>query len=317
MPTVSVIVCTYNRCESLRKTLEALRTQVVSEGLSLEILVVDNNSADRTREIVRESSRASRWPMRYLFEPTQGKSYALNQGIREAVGEFVAFADDDERPESNWVQALHEAFLTHNADCVGGKILPEWEQEPPAWLRARPKLWTHLGILDRGDEVHQVRVGQGGWVWGGNCAFRRSIFSRIGVYRTDLGPVGTRRVGGEDGEMVRRAALHGGTVIYQPAAVVYHRIGPERMRLSHFRRVRFYEGLTRRRFPGSRSDVARLPRWLFRSCASHGLKAFGLLATGRAEASIEEELSFWAELGLIVGGLRPSPVGAATGAAQA
>ena len=68
MALVSAIVCTYNRCESLRQTLQALKRQVLLAGDMLEILVVDNNSTDQTPAVIAAEARDSRWPIRYLFE---------------------------------------------------------------------------------------------------------------------------------------------------------------------------------------------------------------------------------------------------------
>src|SRR5437762_3176643 len=98
MQKISAIVCTYNRCESLRDTLTALKQQHLRNGSSLEILVVDNNSRDLTKKVVSEAAKESGWPIRYVFESRQGKSSALNRGIREAAGEFLVMTDDDMIP---------------------------------------------------------------------------------------------------------------------------------------------------------------------------------------------------------------------------
>ena len=91
----TIIVCTYNRCKSLAKTLESIATLRVPGPVEWEVLVVDNNSTDQTRAVVEGFS--CRYPsrFRYLFEPQQGKSCALNAGIQAARGEILAFTDDD------------------------------------------------------------------------------------------------------------------------------------------------------------------------------------------------------------------------------
>jgi glycosyltransferase involved in cell wall biosynthesis len=81
---ISIILRTYNRCESLAKTLESTAALRLPESVEWEALVVDNNSTDQTREVVGEFCRHYPGRFRYLSEPQQGKSHALNAGIREA-----------------------------------------------------------------------------------------------------------------------------------------------------------------------------------------------------------------------------------------
>ncbi len=307
MPKVSVIICTYNRCESLKDTLTALREQNLSSDLSLEIVVVDNNSKDRTKNVVELASQNSPWPIKYFFEPNQGKSYALNRGILEAKGDLLAFTDDDAVPEVHWVENICKAFSNFGADCVGGKILPLWSRRPPFWLVSDP-LRKHFGgilaLLDHGDEVLEGKMHEDSFLYGANIAIRKSVFSEIGLFRTDLGPSGSNPFRGEDTEMLIRILAAGKKVVYAPDIVVYHKIGSERMKMAYVRRRRFY---------GSRSDFQRLPsdkqriaRWFLRECVENGLKALFSYLVGKKESAIRYELLFWAQCGHIVESLRRS-----------
>ena len=74
---VTVIICSYNRCQSLAKTLESVAASTFTDGREWEVLVIDNNSKDRTREVAEEFCRRYPEHFRYLFEPRQGKSNAL------------------------------------------------------------------------------------------------------------------------------------------------------------------------------------------------------------------------------------------------
>ena len=80
----TVVVCTYNRCQSLPAVLESLAFQVMPDTITWEIVVIDNNSTDKTREVVEEAAR--KWPgrFRYIFEHRQGLSFARNRGVSEA-----------------------------------------------------------------------------------------------------------------------------------------------------------------------------------------------------------------------------------------
>src|SRR5882762_1539701 len=103
---ITVVVCTYNRCQTLKKTIESVAAQTLSQSLGWEILVVDNNSSDETRQVVENFRRHHPERFHYLFEPQQGISYARNAGIRHAQGEILAFIDDDETAETGWLQNL-------------------------------------------------------------------------------------------------------------------------------------------------------------------------------------------------------------------
>lgn len=107
---ITVILCTYNRCESLAKALESAAALRLPESVEWEVLVVDNNSTDQTREVVEAFCRRHTGRFRYLFERQQGKSYALNAGIREAGGNVLAFTDEDVTVEPPWLKNLTAAL---------------------------------------------------------------------------------------------------------------------------------------------------------------------------------------------------------------
>src|SRR5580704_8772607 len=107
---ITAILCTYNRSQSLARALDSLAVSIVSETIQWEVLVVDNNSSDQTETVVKSFCRRYPGRFRYLFEPQQGKSYALNAGIRDAGGDILAFLDDDVEVEPVWLQNLTSAL---------------------------------------------------------------------------------------------------------------------------------------------------------------------------------------------------------------
>ena len=106
MTQTTVILCTYNRCQVLRAALQSLAASELPDSIQWEVLVVDNNSTDQTRQVVEEFCRRCPGRFRYIFEPHPGKSFALNRGIQEAKGEVLAFTDDDVSVEPTWLQNL-------------------------------------------------------------------------------------------------------------------------------------------------------------------------------------------------------------------
>lgn len=103
---ITVILCTYNRCQSLAKALDSVANSMLPSSVECEVLIVDNNSRDRTRQIAEEFCLKYPDRFRYVFEIQQGKSFALNTAIREARGNVLAFMDDDVTVEPTWLQNL-------------------------------------------------------------------------------------------------------------------------------------------------------------------------------------------------------------------
>ncbi len=140
---VSVVISTYNRCSLLARALESLRHQE-SVDVCYEVLVVDNNSTDETREITQRVIGEDPEKFRYIFEPKQGVSYGRNAGIASAHAEIIAFTDDDVRVSSSWVSRIKAGFAAEpSADFLGGKVLPHWSGIPPAWLEGHLSRWAY------------------------------------------------------------------------------------------------------------------------------------------------------------------------------
>ena len=131
----SVVIATYNRADDLRETLASL-SALRPDG-DWEVIVVDNNSTDATRGVVEDAMGPMGpfpAPLRYLMEAEQGRSPALNAGIRLAQGKIIVTTDDDVRVEPDWLDRAAAGLDTHGCDFVGGRVLPIWRGERPAWL---------------------------------------------------------------------------------------------------------------------------------------------------------------------------------------
>src|SRR3990172_9024422 len=130
---ISVVLCTFNRDRMFEETLHSF-LDCRTDGIEHELLIVDNNSTDKTREIAaRFAPRIPR--IRYLLEPQQGLSHARNRGIRESRGEIVAFVDDDVYFSPCWLEALASFFQRRpDVSCIGGKVVPHCEAARPSWL---------------------------------------------------------------------------------------------------------------------------------------------------------------------------------------
>lgn len=260
---VTVVVCTCNRCESLRRTLDNLCHQQIPPGPTWELLVVDNNSTDDTHACCEDFAR--KLPLQYVFESKQGLSAARNRGIKEARGDLLAFADDDVDVDPHWLAALHDAATRHpDAGFFGGRILPRWEIEPPDWFR------THSASLLKGVTTHfdlgpEEQFHEGSF-FGANMAFRKSIFDAGWNFREDLGREQNALVHGEESELMRSLVAEGHKGLYVPTALVHHRLPAGRMTERYVRHWFTGHGITKVRLgqvpAGPAVFGAPLPTWI-------------------------------------------------------
>lgn len=246
--TATVLIATYNRAALLDRTLTSIRGLTVASGRRWDVIVVDNNSRDQTRQVVERHAADFPVPLRYLFEARQGRSSALNTGIAAAGGAIVAMTDDDVRVEPQWLDAACDALRAGPGPIAyaGGPVRPMWEVPPPRWLDlTRGDLWGTIAIQDHGDaafvyeEKRKVPLGA-------NMAARRELFAAAGTFRADLGRTSGRLLLGQEVPdlllRVRAAGLRG---MYVPRMQVHHHIPAARLTRRYFRRWWFGKGISR------------------------------------------------------------------------
>lgn len=288
MHTFSVVIATRNRQALLAETLQALSAQDWPAD-SFEIIVADNGSTDATPGVVAEAASRRGAPLvRYLFVPEPGKSTAVNQALPLANGDFIAFTDDDVRPEPDWLTRFAKAFTETRADFVAGRVRPAWESTPPDWLS--PSVYGVIAVPENGDARLDIKPGEHRVVpIGANMAVRRSVIGHIGGLRVDLGKLEGSLRTGEDHEFFLRMLHAGFRGIYEPTAVVHHRVGNERLDRGYFRRWlhqngRDVAGLDRVYSRPSVARVLRVPRYLWRQAISDSFAATGAaLRSDRAQ----------------------------------
>ena len=244
---------------SLAKALGCIAKSGFSEPMKWEVIVVDNNSSDQTREVVDEFRTQFGDRLRYVFEPQQGLSCARNAGIREARGEILAFTDDDVTVEPAWLGNLSAALNDKKWAGLGGRTLPRQPFSLPAWLSPEnPQDWGGIvgGIFDLGNEPRELACPP----YGANMAFRKAMFDKYGGFRTDLGRSGGVLMSNEDIEFGRRLMEAGEHLLYEPSAVAYHPILENRLRKEYFLRWWFNFGRARIIEAGPRPGILGIPR---------------------------------------------------------
>jgi GT2 family glycosyltransferase len=265
--TITLCICSFNRAESLRRTLESVAAQQECEG-PVEILVIDNNSSDHTREVVAEFS--DRVALRYVFEQDQGLSRARNRALKEFRGRYLLFTDDDVRLAPDWIKSFEAAIVAYpDADYFGGRILPDWVGEKPAWIAERPLHLIDglLGWMDLGVETRPFGANESG-PNGASFAFSRRLADRVGLFGADLGCVGRMRGRGEESDWIARARALGARGVYVGAAACWHRVDGASLTLRRLFSYGVHSGRAIQKIRGDEGDSAI---YRFASFAVRGL----------------------------------------------
>ena len=241
---MSLVIATYNRAEQLMVTLGSVATQNAAPA-TWECIVVDNNSADDTRQRIETFAQEhSELNIRYVFEENQGLSHARNAGIAASRGDIVAFIDDDERIVEEFITAYIELFDQHpDAMAAGGKIVAEYPTGRPRWM-SRYTEQPIANPMDFGSEIRPFPAGR--IPGGGNMAMRRTLLESIGIFNTALGRTGKRLLGGEESDLFERIARGGHKVYYTPRAIMYHIIPAEKLTRDYFVRLATNTGVSQR-----------------------------------------------------------------------
>ena len=301
----SVLIATYNRANLLDETLASLARMQVSPSLRWDAIVIDNNSSDATRSVVERHASGFPVPLRYVFEPRQGRSSALNAGIEKASGAVLAFTDDDVLLNDGWLDAACDALRSPDSSIgyAGGPIRPIWEIDPPAWLDlARGDLWGTIAIQDHGAQPFVYEEG-GKVPLGANMAVRRTVFAAVGGFRADLGRTEGRLILGQEvPELLIRVRHAGFRGLYVPAMQLRHHVPARRLTRSYFRTWWFGKGVSRatldrmqpigengldlRRSP----HILRVPRTLYRSAIGHAVGFLRDRIAGRTADAFRHEM---------------------------
>ena len=309
---LSVIICTYNRSGNLPLVLKCLAEQTDVENLQWEVLVVDNNSSDDTRQVVETLSKTLPIRLRYTFETTQGLNYARNHGIDESKGRYVLYIDDDILVTRQWLHAMYQTLTNNDADSVGGRIHLQDDIKLPGWIK--PDMYGFLGYQDYGDSPFPMD-GVKQYPFGGNMAFNRRVIDKIGKFNPKLGRKGEGKkrkelFKGAEADFLHRLSSTDAKINYTPDGLVYHMIKPHQLTKRYFRILHFNHGV-QEAFYSSDSYPRRLfgvPLFLFGQAGRHSMKYLGILLTQGSETAFRQQMNVAYFIGRIIGFSRASRV---------
>jgi glucosyl-dolichyl phosphate glucuronosyltransferase len=236
-----VVVCTHSleNYSNLIETLASIFSQTLHPGEI--IVVVDGNkglyekiSADYCNQKMIET---------ILLEKNRGISEARNAGILKAKGDILAFIDDDAVADKDWLKELASVYQEHQAMAAGGKILPCWTNGTNPNYLPEELYWlvgvTNIGFAE--EKIVEVRN-----TFGPNMSFKKEVFQKAGLFNHGFGFSGSGLVQAEEPEMSLRMKKHFGKgVIYNPGAIVYHKISPSKLRIGVLVKRAFFQGYSK------------------------------------------------------------------------
>lgn len=234
MKQISLIVPTYNRSKFLKESLESFKNQSLSKKC-FEIIVVDNNSKDATKDVVLSFIKSNDLDAKYVFEQRQGLHYARNNGVINASGKIIVFGDDDIVATSDWLKNILDEFETNEqVGIVGGKIIPIWTGNPPQWIYDYGTKEVHavFAYLDYGKDR---RILKNEYLFGCNLAIKKDLIVEIGGSPPDTFPRNLRHLsGGGECIIIDEARRLGYQIVYLPQAAVSHHVDSSRITLDYF-----------------------------------------------------------------------------------
>jgi glycosyltransferase involved in cell wall biosynthesis len=304
----TVLICTYNRERLLAEALDSLAAVQPRADLRWEVLVVDNNSTDATRQVVERRAGTYPVPLRYLFEGRQGKAHALNTGIASSHAQVVVFTDDDVRVAPEWLEAGVRPLLQRSdIDYTGGPARPRWEAPPPRWLSGDPgRMWGPIALVDYGPEEF-IFEDRRRIALGVNMAVRRAVIDRVGGFHIALERKGTSLMGQGQAEFFFRTRAAGLRGLYIPRMTLEHFVPASRLTRRYYRRWWYWKGVARAQMQefhpvtelgldlGSLPSIAGTPRFMWVNAVRYGFGWLRATLSGDRvrQAETESKLSYF------------------------
>lgn len=219
---ISVCVCTYKRQKLLANLLAELQDQTSNQLFTYSIVVVDNDNLQSAKSTVEYFKQKSLIPIHYYNEPEQNIALARNKAVESATGNFIAFIDDDEFPEKDWLLHLYQAYKNSDADGIFGPVKPYFQEKAPDWL-IKGKICERL--------THKTgTILSAGSCRTGNVLLHRNIFhGEVDRFDRAFG-----RTGGEDNNFFHKKIQEGRVFKWCNEAVVHEIVPPERWKKSYY-----------------------------------------------------------------------------------
>jgi glycosyltransferase involved in cell wall biosynthesis len=237
-PRITIIVPTKNRADALFKLLDSIRRLCEVDTLRPEVIVANNGSEDDTLQSVEAATPSFPTSLRVITVTRPGKSAAINEALKEASGDVMAFLDDDVTVEKSWLTAVNDFFRAGEYEVGQGIIrLPAPEKDEPEIVKLIERYRT-IPRLEYKRNFKTIRS-----LNGANFFARREVFDRVGGFDERLGPGASGT--SEDVDFARRLGKANIAIGYVPQVIVYHRIDRSRLTEEYFKQSHLRQGGSR------------------------------------------------------------------------
>jgi succinoglycan biosynthesis protein ExoM len=227
---ISVCVCTYKRPLLLKRLLDELQRQNTDGLFTYSIVVADNDEAQSAAVVVEEARSGSAIQLAYCVELRQNIALARNRVVANAEGDFLAFIDDDEFPDANWLLTLFNTCNAYNVDGVLGPVKRHFDETPPAWMLKSRFYDRRVNQTGMRVDWQEARTG--------NVLLKRSIL------KDDAMPFRPEFRAGEDQDFFRRKIEAGFVFIWCAEAVAFEVVPPARWKRKYLLRKALLRGAT-------------------------------------------------------------------------
>ena len=264
---ISFIIPVYNALPYLE---HCVRSILLQSYRKIEVILIDDGSTDDSGllcdRLAQEDAR-----IRVLHQANQGLSATRNNGIKEAKGDIIIYVDDDALVDSDYIRIYAEHFAVHpDTMAAGGPIEPLYETQEPSWMSPYTKALL-TAWMNYGDQVREYPNGR--YPGGGNAAYRKEVFERVGLFNTELGRKGNLLLASEEKDIFDKMKALGMRVLYLPTPVLHHCIPQAKLEEDYFNRLTLQIGRSER----MRTRAISKGKY-FKRLFSEGIKWGGTLA---------------------------------------
>lgn len=243
---LSVVIPTRNRAQLLKKALDSILVQTLSQN-EFEVIVIDNGSSDNTKEVIK-SFNSKIDSLIFIYNETPGLHIGRHEGMKNSTNDILVYLDDDVELFPTHLENVLKSFEDEEVVLVGGKNLPNFESEPPLWLK---EMWQEkdgiqmiapLSIIDYGEKIKEIDPN---YIWGCNFSIKKEILIKAGGFHPDSMPEELIKYRG-DGETAVSNFIKQNNLkaLYNPLVSLYHFVPNMRMTNEYFCKRMYNQGIS-------------------------------------------------------------------------
>lgn len=298
---LSFIICTFNRAGYLRKCIYSIINQKNINFSEIEIIIIDNNSSDNTKDLVQElKENFKQITIKYYVEKNQGLSFARNTGIIFSNGEWLAFIDDDAYLIDNYTYSFFSILKKiKNVVAFGGPILLDFESSKPVWYNNYiASVWGYFYPY-KNSQYFKTNV----YPRGSNMIIKKDIFIKYGYFNTNLGRKGNILIGGEEKEFFLRIKQNKqNKFFYDTSLIIFHSVPNERNNLNYIKKQSINIGYSEKIRVKNNPIliIKKIFEELYKIIGTFFLSSIFLLKGNYSKSIIILKLRFWIIKGLTI-----------------